>query len=184
LYEYQGADRIENEGWGTRYFDVGRPEVQSFLISNALFWMRNYHVDGLRVDAVASMLYLDYDRMPGEWIPNVNGNNQNLEAIAFLKKLNDSIDREFPDVMMIAEESTAFGGVTHPTSEGGLGFDLKWNMGFANDIYEYLSLDPIYILVAFLILVTINTIISVVFALASTYKVSTTPILEILGEKE
>ncbi len=144
LYEYQGWDRMESPAWGTRFFDLGREEVQSFLVSNALYFMREFHIDGLRVDAVASMLYLDYDRMPGEWIPNVYGDNKNLEAIAFLRKLNDSIDREFPDVMMIAEESTAFGGITHPTSEGGLGFDLKWNMGFANDLYGYLGKDPIY----------------------------------------
>lgn len=144
LYEYQGRDRMESHSWGTRFFDLGREEIQSFLISNALYFMREFHIDGLRVDAVASMLYLDYDRMPGEWIPNVYGDNKNLEAIAFLRKLNDSIDREFPDVLMIAEESTAFGGITHPTSEGGLGFDLKWNMGFANDLYDYLDKDPVY----------------------------------------
>lgn len=144
LYEYQGRDRMESRSWGTRFFDLGREEIQSFLVSNALYFMREFHIDGLRVDAVASMLYLDYDRMPGEWVPNVYGDNKNLEAIAFLRKLNDSIDREFPDVMMIAEESTAFGGITHPTREGGLGFDLKWNMGFANDLYEYLGKDPIY----------------------------------------
>ena len=144
LYEYQGWDRMESRSWGTRFFDLGREEIQSFLISNALYFMREFHVDGLRVDAVASMLYLDYDRMPGEWFPNVYGDNKNLEAIAFLRKLNDTIDREFPDVLMIAEESTAFGGITHPTSEGGLGFDLKWNMGFANDLYEYLAKEPVF----------------------------------------
>ena len=144
LYEYQGRDRMESHSWGTRFFDLGREEIQSFLVSNAMYFMREFHVDGLRVDAVASMLYLDYDRMPGEWIPNAYGDHRNLEAIAFLRKLNAMVDKEFPDVLMIAEESTSWGGVTKPVSEDGLGFDLKWNMGWANDFYDYLDKDPVH----------------------------------------
>ena len=108
LYEYQGRDRQESRSWGTRFFDLGREEIQSFLISNALYFLREFHIDGLRVDAVASMIYLDYDRMPGEWIPNPDGSNENREAISFIKKLNTAVFSEFPDVLMIAEESTAF----------------------------------------------------------------------------
>ena len=144
LYEYQGQDRQESRSWGTRFFDLGREEIQSFLISNALYFFREFHIDGLRVDAVASMIYLDFDRMPGEWIPAPDGSNKNYEAVAFLRKLNLAIFEEFPDALMIAEESASFGGITHPVSEGGLGFNLKWNMGFANDFYDYLRLDPLY----------------------------------------
>ncbi len=144
LYEYQGYDRMESRSWGTRFFDLGREQVQSFLISNALYWLREFHIDGLRVDAVASMLYLDYDRLPGEWFPNVYGDNTNLEAVAFFKKLNTAINAEFPDVLMIAEESGSYGGITKPVQEGGLGFTLKWNMGWANDFYDYVSADPVY----------------------------------------
>ena len=143
LYEYQGADRMEHRGWGTRRFDVGRNEVECFLISNADFWARIYHADGLRVDAVASMLYLDYDKAPGEWIPNIYGDNRCLEAEAFFKKLNGHMRGAFPDVMMIAEESSAWPHVTGSPSEG-LGFTMKWNMGWMNDTLDYISLDPVY----------------------------------------
>ena len=143
LYEYQGADRMEHRTWGTRFFDVGREEVQCFLVSNACYWAREYHVDGLRVDAVASMLYLDYDRLPHEWVANVHGDNRNLEAIAFFKKLNGVMQAQHSDVLMIAEESSAWGNVTGWEGDG-LGFSLKWNMGWMNDTLFYASLDPIY----------------------------------------
>lgn len=143
-YEYQGRDRMEHPVWGTRFFDVGRPEVQSFLISNALYWARHYHIDGIRVDAVAAMLYLDCDRAPGDWVPNVYGENKNLESIAFFRKLNDTVHGEFPDVMMIAEESTAWPLITQSPAIGGLGFNFKWNMGWSNDMFEYVACDPMY----------------------------------------
>lgn len=143
LYEYQGMDRIEHAGWGTRRFDVGRPEVQSFLVSNASYWAEVFHVDGLRVDAVASMLYLDYDKAPGEWVPNVYGNNICLEAVAFFKKLNAHIAGAYPQLMMIAEESTANLQITGDV-EHSLGFTYKWNMGWMNDTLSYSELDPIY----------------------------------------
>ena len=144
LYEYQGKDRMESRSWGTRFFDLGREEIQSFLISNALYFFREFHIDGLRVDAVASMIYLDYDRDPGEWRPNHMGTNENLEATAFFRKLNTAIYAEFPDVLMIAEESGSFGGTTKMVDAGGLGFNMKWNMGWANDFYAYVKTDPIY----------------------------------------
>lgn len=144
LYEYQGNDRKEHKVWGTRFFDLGREEIQSFLVSNALFWFRKYHIDGLRVDAVASMLYLDFDKDPGEWVPNEDGSNKNKEAIAFLKKLNSAVFGEFEYALMIAEESTDWPMITKSVDGGGLGFNYKWNMGWANDIYKYLAQDPIY----------------------------------------
>jgi len=143
-YEYQGEWKSEHKAWGTRCFDTGRPEVQSFLISNALFWLREFHVDGLRIDAVASMLYLDYDRQGGEWVPNTFGNNQNLEAVAFFKKLNSAIHSEIPRAIIIAEESTEWKNVVRKDDDFGLGFDLKWNMGWMHDTLDYLSMNPFY----------------------------------------
>lgn len=144
LYESDNLQRAENRGWGTTNFDYGRTEVQSFLISNALFWMEEYHVDGLRIDAVANMLYLNYGREEGEWTPNRYGDTGNLEAMAFLRKLNAAIFQYRPDALMIAEESTSWPLISKPVHIGGMGFNYKWNMGWMNDVLHYMSLDPIY----------------------------------------
>ena len=144
LYESDNPQRADNAGWGTTNFDYGRTEVQSFLISNAIFWMDQYHIDGLRIDAVANMLYLDYGRQSGEWQANKYGGNGNLEAIDFLHKLNETVFREYPQALMIAEESTSWPSISKPVYMGGMGFNYKWNMGWMNDTLSYFSLDPIY----------------------------------------
>ena len=144
LYEHPDPRRGEHQDWGTLIFDYGRPEVRGFLVANALYWLREFHVDGLRVDAVASMLYLDYSREDGAWEPNIHGGRENLEAIRFLQEVNATAYRLHPGIMMIAEESTSFPGVTSPTDHAGLGFGFKWNMGWMNDSLQYISRDPMY----------------------------------------
>jgi 1,4-alpha-glucan branching enzyme len=144
LYEHPDPRRGEHQDWGTLIFDYGRNEVRNFLVANALYWFSEFHVDGLRVDAVASMLYLDYSRNAGEWEPNIHGGRENLEAIRFLQEVNATAYRLHPGIMMIAEESTSFPGVTAPTNHAGLGFGFKWNMGWMNDSLQYIERDPMY----------------------------------------
>jgi 1,4-alpha-glucan branching enzyme len=144
LYEHQDPRQGEHPDWGTMIFNYGRNEVRNFLISNALFWLDKFHIDGLRVDAVASMLYLDYSRKAGQWIPNVYGGRENLDAIHMLREFNDQAHSQFPGVLTVAEESTAWPGVSRPTSSGGLGFSLKWNMGWMNDTLRYMRHEPIH----------------------------------------
>ena len=143
-YEYDEEWKRENKGWGTCNFDLGKPEVKSFLISNLFFWIREFHIDGIRNDAVSNMLYLSYGRENDEWYPNIYGENGNLEAIQFIKDYNSAIHEEFPTVMTIAEESTAWAKISKPVEEDGLGFNFKWNMGWMNDTLKYIEEDPIY----------------------------------------
>ena len=144
LYEHSDTRQGEHMDWGTLIFNYGRNEVRNFLIANGLFWLDEYHIDGLRVDAVASMLYLDYSRKAGEWVPNIHGGRENLDAIYFMKRFNEVCYERFPGIMTIAEESTAWPGVSRPTYLGGLGFGFKWNMGWMHDFLRYMSLDPIH----------------------------------------
>ncbi|MEV0934508.1 1,4-alpha-glucan branching enzyme [Streptomyces phaeochromogenes] len=144
LYEPGDSRRAEHPDWGTYEFDYGRTEVRNFLVANAVYWCEEFHIDGLRVDAVASMLYLDYSREPGQWAPNVHGGREDLAAVAFLQEMNATVYRRVPGVMTIAEESTAWEGVTRPTDSGGLGFGLKWNMGWMHDSLEYIAHEPVH----------------------------------------
>ncbi|MFJ4623152.1 1,4-alpha-glucan branching enzyme [Streptomyces sp. NPDC088812] len=144
LYEPGNSQRAEHPDWGTLEFDLGRTEVRNFLVANAVYWCEEFHIDGLRVDAVASMLYLDYSRDSGQWTPNVYGGREDLDAVAFLQEMNATVYRRSPGVVTIAEESTAWGGVTRPTDSGGLGFGLKWNMGWMHDSLEYIAKEPVH----------------------------------------
>jgi len=144
LYEHPDPQRGHHPDWDTSIFDYGRPEVQSFLIANALYWLEEFHIDGLRVDAVASMLYLDYSRGPGAWTPNIHGGREHLEAVDFIRRFTDTVHREVDGAVVIAEESTAWSGVTAPTQHGGLGFDFKWDLGWMHDTLSYFSEDPVH----------------------------------------
>ena len=144
LFEHEDPRKGEHPDWGTFIFNYGRHEVKNFLLANALYWFKEFHIDGIRIDAVASMLYLDYSRTQGQWIPNEFGGRENLEAIALLKELNTVVHSHYPGAMMIAEESTAWPGVSRPTYTGGLGFTFKWNMGWMNDTLSYFSKDPVH----------------------------------------
>ena len=144
LYEHADPRQAEHQDWGTLIFNYGRHEVRNFLLCNALYWLESFHIDGLRVDAVASMIYLDYSRKEGEWVPNIHGGRENLDAVDFLRELNALTHGDHPGTVMIAEESTAFPAVSRPTWVGGLGFTYKWNMGWMHDILTYASKDPLY----------------------------------------